>query len=493
MAHTVEALRGKLNRIFLELFEIGLEDEPSPPFHQLENVADMTEPPTKIRVLSMNVWGIPVTPYCTERATAMGAILKEKAEDWDIIALQEVWHRREKRIIVNAALRAGFAYSHYFHPAVGFPLPIGHDSFGTGLLVLSKFRLSAAMYHPFLLTGRPYALHEADFIANKGVGILRVHGPDGTEIADLYVTHLLANYNHLGSPGPGDQYLAHRAAQAYELATFINSTSRNSLVMVCGDFNSPANSLVLKIVRDLVALHDAYADNHMNKGCEGLTFGTEDNKFSHGEFPMRMDYILFRSKKWRLVASDVYKEYFTTAKGYELPLSDHFGVYAEFHLSENENNQVGREIASADVSEAVGLRNRKKKIVDESPMQVTTSTSALACLNDILLELQAGKNQTVESRIVHLQRSFICFLVVIAGVIGMTMYGDLLSNTSWYFGYGMITLVVVFGIFEYIISFFFLTLEVSSFTEFLNQVLLHRHNLAEALKAQQPPPGLECN
>ena len=32
-------------------------------------------------------------------------------------------------------------------------------------------------------------------------------------MADLYVTHLLANYNHLGSPGPGDLYLSHRAAQ----------------------------------------------------------------------------------------------------------------------------------------------------------------------------------------------------------------------------------------------------------------------------------------
>ena len=137
----VETVHNIRSRVLLELLAVGLEEEPSPPFHQPTPIGATPAPaPTKIRVLSMNVWGIPVTPYnATERAQAIGAILEEKAKDWDIITLQEVWHRREKRIIVHAALRAGFAYSHYFHPAVGFPLPIGHDSFGTGLLVLSKF------------------------------------------------------------------------------------------------------------------------------------------------------------------------------------------------------------------------------------------------------------------------------------------------------------------------------------------------------------------
>ncbi len=55
---------------------------------------------------------------------------------------------------------------------------------------------------------------------------------------DFIITHLIANYNHLGKPGPGDRYLAHRAAQSYELARFVSSTSRNNLVVVCGDFNA---------------------------------------------------------------------------------------------------------------------------------------------------------------------------------------------------------------------------------------------------------------
>ncbi|OQR93219.1 transmembrane protein [Achlya hypogyna] len=472
---------GVVQRVLQELLAVGLEDEPSPPFHQPAVTAETGPAPTKIRVLSMNVWGIPVTPYCTERATAIGAILNEKAESWDIITLQEVWHRREKRIIVNAALRAGFAYSHYFHPAVGFPLPIGHDSFGTGLLVLSKFRLSGAIYHPFLLTGRPYALHEADFIANKGVGILRVHNPDGTELADLYVTHLLANYNHLGSPGPGDLYLAHRAAQAYELATFIQATSRNGLVMVCGDFNSPANSLVLSIVRNLIELRDAYADNHKNSGCEGLTFGTDDNHFSAGEYPMRMDYILFRSDDWGLHDSDVYKEFFTNAAGQSLPLSDHFGVFAEFRLGASSIPPPEFATNEDSVEPINGLRQRKQRARANSVLPVASPT-ALACLNEILQELQTGKMQAVDARSTHLLRSLVSFFGVVVGVIGMMMYSSGFSNGAWYLGYGLITAGVVFGILEYIISFFVLTLEVSSFTEFVNQLLLHRHTLNEELK-----------
>ncbi|EQC37147.1 hypothetical protein SDRG_05374 [Saprolegnia diclina VS20] len=483
----VETVHNIRSRVLLELLAVGLEEEPTPPFHQPTPLGATPAPaPTKIRVLSMNVWGIPVTPYCTERAQAIGAILEEKAKDWDIITLQEVWHRREKRIIVHAALRAGFAYSHYFHPAVGFPLPIGHDSFGTGLLVLSKFRLSSAMYHPFLLTGRPYALHEADFIANKGVGILRVHSPDGAEMADLYVTHLLANYNHLGSPGPGDLYLSHRAAQAYELATFIQATTRNALIMVCGDFNSPANSLVLKIVRDLVALRDAFADNHKNKDCEGLTFGTDDNEFSAGEFPMRMDYILFKSQRWMLHESNVYKEFFTNTKGDELPLSDHFGVFAEFRLTahdgddENNNNGAHEHSEKVPAGEPSGLRNRKQPhAVSSVALPAATPSTAIACLNDILRELETGKAQTVEARFTHLTRAFGSLFAVLLGGIGMVLYSHTLSNAFWYMGYGLLTLLFVFGILEYIVSFFVLTLEVSSFTEFLNQILLHRHTLLE--------------
>ncbi|KAF0694389.1 Aste57867_14729 [Aphanomyces stellatus] len=445
-----ETLENIKNRVYMELFQIGLDDHVVPSFETTKVHATDGSPLT-IRVLSLNVWGIPVSPYVIERATAIGRMLEAKSDEFDIVTLQEVWHRREKNIILKAATRAGYGYSHYFHPAVGFPLPIGHDSFGTGLLILSKYRLSSAMYHPFLLTGRPYALHEADFIANKGVGLLRVHGPSGAQLADLYVTHLLANYNHLGKPGPGDTYLPHRTAQAYELACFIAETSRNDLVIVAGDFNSPSDCLVLDVVRELVSMRDAFRE-HTNDDA-GLTFGTDDNQFSHGDHPMRMDYILFRTaptSSWQVTDSGVFKAFFTNSAGDDIPLSDHFGVRAAFAL---------------DPSTA-------------APPPPATTSAPLRCLRQVQDSMRLGRHEIIGLRIVHLQRAALGALVLACSVTwNVVHFADVWSLPSLVAWYVFITAALLYALFEYVVAFFVLTLEVSCFTELENQARLHAHNL----------------
>ncbi|ETV92144.1 hypothetical protein, variant [Aphanomyces invadans] len=419
-----KTLRDIKRRVAMELFEADVDENVAPSFV----ISKVHEPnaPKSIRVLSMNVWGIPVSPHVLERAAAIGRMLEARSTEFDIVTLQEVWHRREKNIILCAATRAGFGYSHYFHPAVGFPLPIGHDSFGTGLLILSKYRLSAAMYHPFLLTGRPYALHEADFIANKGVGLLRVHDGKGGEIADLYVTHLLANYNHLGKPGPGDTYMPHRAAQSYELSCFISETSRNDLVIVCGDFNSPSDCLVLDIVRELVSMRDAFHENDPTEA--GLTFGTEDNKFSHGDHPMRMDYILFRTaagSSWQLTDSGVFKGYFTTSCGEECPLSDHFGVHAAFAL---------------DPSTA-------------PPTARSTSSNPIKCLRQVQDILTLGRNEIVALRITHLKRAAVGFIfVALATAVNVSQWGEVWSVWSRVLWYSGLTLCFLYALVERFVS-----------------------------------------
>lgn len=110
--------------------------------------------------MSLCVAGIPaLTPKTTERAAELAKAITA-ADDFDLVVLQEIWHVRERNTIVLRAQQAGFAYHHYFNPAVGFPVPFGPDSFGTGLLVVSKVPIETAFYHSYSLTGRPFALHE---------------------------------------------------------------------------------------------------------------------------------------------------------------------------------------------------------------------------------------------------------------------------------------------------------------------------------------------
>lgn len=101
--------------------------------------------------------GLPVAPKCTERALEIANAIQGP---YELVVLQEIWHKRERNLIISRAKEAGYHYYHYFNAAVGFPVPLGPDSFGTGLLALSKFPIVDVMYHSFSLSGRPYALHE---------------------------------------------------------------------------------------------------------------------------------------------------------------------------------------------------------------------------------------------------------------------------------------------------------------------------------------------
>ncbi|CAI5707956.1 hypothetical protein KXD40_005014 [Peronospora effusa] len=210
--------------------------------------------------------GLPVAPKCTERAAK---IANDISSDYELVVLQEIWHMRERHLIIFKAQESGFYCYHYFNLAVGFPFPMGVESFGTGLLVLSKFPISCALYHSFGLSGGPYALHESDFVGNKGVGLLRIETPSGQ--IDVYVTHLLVNYNIGGKPGI-----------------------------------------------------DAFTD--ASNDMDGLTFASPENKFSHGDHPMRMYYVMYKITKqpknksaWHLVKSSIFKGFFIDAQGEKRP------------------------------------------------------------------------------------------------------------------------------------------------------------------------------
>jgi sphingomyelin phosphodiesterase 2 len=310
--------------------------------------------------------------------------------------------------------------------------------------------------------------------------LLRLKTPAGQ--IDLYATHLIANYNHLGQPGPGDRYLAHRTAQSYELVRFISSTSRNNLVVVCGDFNSPSDCLVLRIPREIIHLRDAFTDTN---NSDGLTFATEDNKYSHGEHPMRMDYVLYKIAKqqkdtpgWQLVDCDVYKGFFTDSKGEKCPISDHFGVKAEFVFGKTRPKAC---------EQALGENSKEKMSPIAKMCQTRTcphcdnalgdrkyssesSLTSMRCLEDIHEAINTGRRDAISRRSGHLRRSGLSFLALLLTLWSKSSYWE--DNTVYF----LILILTIHTILEYILAFFFVTLECSSFTELGNQIRLHLHS-----------------
>lgn len=465
-------------RVLLEVFNLDPVATPAPSRAEWPLWTDQDKQHVKLRVLSLNAWGLPVAPKCTERAAKIASAI---SSDFELVVLQEIWHMRERNIVISKAQKSGFHYYHYFNPAVGFPFPMGADSFGTGLLVLSKLPISNALYHSFSLSGRPYALHESDFVANKGVGLLRVETPAGQ--IDVYVTHLLANYNVGGKPGPGDFYRGHRTGQSYELTQFISATNRNDLTIVCGDFNSSPDCLELKVPKQLLSLRDAYTDTNDE---DGLTFASPDNKYSHGEHPMRMDYVMYKIEKrakgdsdWHLEGSSIFKGFFTDARGEKTPLSDHFGVKAEFTFSEPRphvcEQQEGYAVVSSDDVDASerSCPTTTCAHCDENgvePSDVDKAAADAACLEEVQEMLFVGRNQAITARHIRLRRAAAFFVAALAVFVTHIM-SIVVSRWSW-------VAVLLFGMIsvtEYVLTFFFLTFECSTFTELINQVQLHLH------------------
>ncbi|CAI5725462.1 unnamed protein product [Peronospora destructor] len=485
--HVVERF---CQRVLVELLNLDPFATPVPSRATWPHWTEQDKKQVSLRVLSLNAWGLPVAPKCTERAAKIANAI---SSDYELVVLQEIWHIRERHLIVSKAQESGFHYYHYFNSAVGFPFPMGVDSFGTGLLVLSKFPISCALYHSFGLSGRPYALHESDFVANKGVGLLRIETPAGQ--IDVYVTHLLANYNVGGKPGVGDFYQSHRTGQSYELTQFIAATNKNRLTIVCGDFNSSPDCLVLKIPRQLLCLRDAFTD--ANNDMDGLTFASPENKYSHGDYPMRMDYVMYKidmqpkdESAWHLVRSSIFKGFFIDAQGDKTPLSDHFGVSAEFTFSEPRphicKQQDGFDVATTNEVESLDVTIERScpmttcSHCDEQEREQSEEDKAAAdatCLQELQNMLLAGRNQAILARQTRLRRA-VAFFVAALAVFMTYVMSIVVSSWSWV----VVLLFAMISVTEYVLTFYFLTFECTTFIELTNQVQLHLHLHAHRTK-----------
>ncbi|KNC51333.1 sphingomyelin phosphodiesterase 2 [Thecamonas trahens ATCC 50062] len=297
-----------------------------------------TSSPGSVRVLSANMWGVPTSPLVRKRLRTLGAVLA----DYDLIALQEVWHVRDRALVRELAADAGLTYTHAFCHGSGMAVWPGQH--GTGLMIISRWPIVDVAYHRFSVTGRPYAFHQADYYGAKGIGWVRVASPHG--LIDVFDTHLVAQY----SADPHDEYSKTRLGQAFEHASFVSSVAGSTpfggagyvlpdgsravgpviLVVDMGDFNAPPNSLVVAAVHHLCGLRDAYAESDDGRaGKPGFT----------GEGPtgeaQRMDYIFYAyapHQPWLLEYARPLDDLVVPGEQPAVPVSDHAPVAASFRL-----------------------------------------------------------------------------------------------------------------------------------------------------------------
>ncbi|MDQ4078150.1 MAG: endonuclease/exonuclease/phosphatase family protein [Chloroflexota bacterium] len=273
----------------------------------------------RLRVVSLNVWALPIVSKDTPARLA--AIVRRLAElNADIVGLQEAWMEEARQSIIDDAREASdLRHHYYFKPGI-------RDS---GLLILSRFPIREVGFHRFRLSGRPERLAEAEYVAGKGIGYVRLQTP--VSEVDVYNFHLLAQY----TTDEQDPYRAHRTAAAYEMVKFVSSQSRErNPVLLLGDLNMRPDQLGYKILTCTGGFRDSYLSvNPENAGhtISGL------NPYTRDEDLKRIDYIFTKdgtSVGLNAVMSRVIMdERPPVVDGRELAAySDHYGVLSEIEL-----------------------------------------------------------------------------------------------------------------------------------------------------------------
>jgi hypothetical protein len=119
----------------------------------------------KIRALSFNIWGVPVSIDRPKRILAFCHHIAVP-DQYDVVGIQvchplecacssrssvllssvqEAFIESDRRAIIASARNGGLLYAHYFYSGMGFPLG-GEPS---GMLVLSRFPIVQVAYHRY--------------------------------------------------------------------------------------------------------------------------------------------------------------------------------------------------------------------------------------------------------------------------------------------------------------------------------------------------------
>ncbi|XP_027630934.1 sphingomyelin phosphodiesterase 2 isoform X2 [Tupaia chinensis] len=203
---------------------------------------------------------------------------------------------------------------------------------GSGLCVFSKHPIQELTQHVYTLNGYPYMIHHGDWFCGKAVGLLVLH-LSGL-VLNTYVTHLHAEYSR-----QKDIYLAHRVAQAWELAQFIHHTSKKAdVILLCGDLNMHPKDLGCRLLKEWTGLRDAFLETQDFEGSEeGYTMVPKNCYVSQqdlGPFPVgiRIDYVLYKAVSGFYISCKTLK----TTTGHDpsggTPLSDHEALMATLYV-----------------------------------------------------------------------------------------------------------------------------------------------------------------
>jgi endonuclease/exonuclease/phosphatase family metal-dependent hydrolase len=294
-----------------------------------------------LSVLTYNVWGIFLAKWIDERMRAIGQRLRA----FDVVCLQEQFEARHCDLLFGSERRgSAFPYIERFVSC----------EYGSGLTIASKYPIVASMFLPFRSCGRPERLNEGDYIANKGIAVVRIavpaaaledsrtHGTvNSADTVEVIVcnAHWVAQYEKYASIGGffNETNAASRLTEAFELgelACLLHGTAdQRTPIIICGDFNAGSDSHELRVLHDFCINRGVVLQAALP--ADQATFSSAnsnvDDKVNEA-IPIQLDHIFFGDLKLAPGTGQVVFVDKVKIPSVDEPvhLSDHFGVAATF-------------------------------------------------------------------------------------------------------------------------------------------------------------------
>lgn len=382
-----------------------------------------------IKLLTFNTWGLKfISKHRKERLRAIADALansKSPDEDYDIVALQEIWCEEDWQYL-DLVCRPRYPYRRVFKAGIVS---------GPGLAVLSKIFIAETFLYRFPINGRPSAFFRGDFYVGKSIAVtmFQPHHPDILPIA-LLNSHMHAPY------GSGDaSYSTHRACQAWDFAKLVRMLKKAGYAVIqVGDLNSKPDSLPYKLFTVEGGLTDSW--NVLNKdnvvpndqiatlsledqiSLAGVTCNSRLNTWRESR-PLweacRLDYALIDASNITPVSAQV-KFVDKLPPPLSCSYSDHFAYSVDLVIRPKE--------------ERVGLAD-----------EMSNNEEKVSVYRELLAEISQYRRLTIPFQILWRKLHFIISLVIVVGMhIAVVFVANVAAWVSVIFLF-LTTLVVVTG------------------------------------------------
>ena len=254
-------------------------------------------------LLTQNCFGLWL-PHTRSRLQALAKELDQS--HYQVVCLQEIQLHRYRKLLIDECTSYPFAFYESYHHC-----PKG------GLLTLSRLPFTSTSFEPYAERGLWYTPMLLDRLFFKGMSMTSLTWDDIPVV--IINTHLLANF--AGDWKRHGMYARVEEKQLRQLAQVVQTQSRDSIIIVVGDFNIPRGSGLYQDFLVHSGLTDLLAGN--SRPTLRVPFGVPTR------YPLAIDYVLIRVPdpysleiECDLCFSNMYS-IDNKRKGY---LSDHHGI-----------------------------------------------------------------------------------------------------------------------------------------------------------------------